>query len=123
MLKNVVSTYIPFAGMWFWAGHFFAPDTIANSIGWPKGSPFQQEVAFANLSFAIAAFYVSNTSVDPSAFKAIAVAYVSWLSGCLYVHVTDIIKNKNYSVNNAFAAPLTALVTISVLVYLVKTEH
>ena len=34
-------------------GHFFLSDTVAQSIGWPKGNPFQLEVGFANLAVGI----------------------------------------------------------------------
>jgi hypothetical protein len=34
-------------------GHFFISDTVAESIGWPTGNPFQLEVAFANLAVGI----------------------------------------------------------------------
>ena len=112
--------YIVFAGFWFWGGHFFIPDKIAESIGWPKHNPFQKEVAFANLSFAITALYVSNTTDNIDAYKTVAVAYATWLCGCLYVHMVDIIKNKNYSLNNAIAAPLIAIITILSLVYNIK---
>jgi hypothetical protein len=30
-------------------GHLFFPDPVAESIGWPKGNPFQWEVGLANL--------------------------------------------------------------------------
>lgn len=34
-------------------GHVWAADAVARSIGWPAGSPFQSEVAGANLSYAV----------------------------------------------------------------------
>ena len=34
-------------------GHVFTPDTVAESIGWPKGNPFQQEMGFANLALGV----------------------------------------------------------------------
>lgn len=34
-------------------GHFFLSDLVAESIGWPKGNPFQLEVGFANLAIGI----------------------------------------------------------------------
>lgn len=33
-------------GIWNFSGHFFAADMVAASVGWPAGSPFQQELAF-----------------------------------------------------------------------------
>jgi hypothetical protein len=37
------------AGLFSFSGHRFRSDEVARSIGWEPGSPFQQEVAFANL--------------------------------------------------------------------------
>jgi hypothetical protein len=34
-------------------GHFFISDSVAKSIGWPTGNPFQLEVGFANLAIGI----------------------------------------------------------------------
>jgi hypothetical protein len=34
-------------------GHVFTPDIVAESIGWPKGNPFQQEMGFANLALGV----------------------------------------------------------------------
>src|SRR5215218_9617042 len=34
-------------------GHFFISDLVAESVGWPKGNPFQLEVGFANLVLGI----------------------------------------------------------------------
>ncbi|MBE2899220.1 hypothetical protein DNK57_00005 [Methanothermobacter thermautotrophicus] len=39
--------------LWAFLGHAFMLDIIATYIGWPTGSPFQLEVAFANLSFGV----------------------------------------------------------------------
>jgi hypothetical protein len=35
------------------AGHVFIADTVAESIGWPTGSPFQFEVGIANLAIGV----------------------------------------------------------------------
>jgi Family of unknown function (DUF6790) len=34
-------------------GHFFITDSVAESIGWPTGNPFQLEVGIANLAVGI----------------------------------------------------------------------
>jgi hypothetical protein len=34
-------------------GHVFISDSVAESIGWPTGNPFQLEVGFANLAVGI----------------------------------------------------------------------
>jgi len=37
-------------GVFEFAGHMFRANQVAASIGWSPGSPFQQEVAFADLA-------------------------------------------------------------------------
>jgi hypothetical protein len=39
-----------FSCVFSFLGHFFFADQVAESIGWAIGSPFQREVAFANLA-------------------------------------------------------------------------
>src|SRR3954462_9997418 len=34
-------------------GHYFLSDSVAESIGWPTGNPFQLEVAFAGLAIGV----------------------------------------------------------------------
>jgi hypothetical protein len=41
------------AGLGGFFGHFFISDSVAKSIGWPTGNPFQLEVGFANLAIGI----------------------------------------------------------------------
>ena len=44
-------------------GHVFMPDTVAESIDWPKGNPFQQEMVFRQTDDAIGRF-VSRARPD-----------------------------------------------------------
>jgi hypothetical protein len=41
-------------GIYAFMGHFFRADEVARRIGWQPGSPFQREVAFANLAIGVA---------------------------------------------------------------------
>jgi hypothetical protein len=34
------------SGLSGFLGHVFTPDAVAESIGWPKGNPFQQEMGW-----------------------------------------------------------------------------
>lgn len=36
------------------SGHILMPNTIAEQIGWPTGSPFQFEIGIANLAVGVA---------------------------------------------------------------------
>lgn len=44
---------IGLGGLYAFMGHAFLADEVAREIGWPTGSPFQFEVAIANLAFGI----------------------------------------------------------------------
>jgi hypothetical protein len=44
---------IGLGGLYAFMGHVFMPDMVAREIGWPTGSPFQFEIAIANLSYGI----------------------------------------------------------------------
>lgn len=112
LLYRFVNTYMIFGGIWFAFGHLFYGEKVAESIGWPANNPFQKEVAFANLSFAIAAIYVSSTTKDLSAYKTLTVAYMAWLGGTLVVHFQDLIQKHNLSINNVLAAPLISIAVI-----------
>jgi hypothetical protein len=41
-------------GIYAFMGHFFRGDEVARKIGWQPGSPFQREIAFANLAIGVA---------------------------------------------------------------------
>ena len=45
-----------FASITSFIAHFFFSDMVASSIGWPLGSPFQKEVAGANLAVGLLGF-------------------------------------------------------------------
>ncbi len=53
LLLSLIVMCIGMQGIFAFSGHAFKPDFIAQQIGWPTGSPFQFEVAIANLSFGI----------------------------------------------------------------------
>jgi hypothetical protein len=44
---------IGIGGIYGFMGHFFVADEVARRIGWPAGSPFQREIAFASLGMGI----------------------------------------------------------------------
>jgi len=44
---------IGISGLYAFMGHAFFPNKVAAYIGWPPGSPFQFEVAIADLSFGV----------------------------------------------------------------------
>jgi hypothetical protein len=87
--------------IWAFIGHAFMPVQVAQSIGWATGSPFQTEVAFANLAIGILGilcyFFRDNFWVATVIVSSI------FLLGAAYVHVINIINYSNHSAGNAGA--------------------
>ena len=80
-------------------GHVFTPDVVAESIGWPTGSPFQQEVGFANLALAVLGLVAAWRRDGFREATVIAVAIFG--VGATLVHVTDIVQEGNLAPGNS----------------------
>ena len=104
-LRLYVNWVLTSAGFMYAFGHFFIGERVAKSIGWTGGREFQLEVAFANLSFALAALYTEWSHLSLDAYKACAFGYNAFLGGCLLVHIHEWMKTRNFSFNNLIAAP------------------
>jgi hypothetical protein len=74
-------------------GHVFTPDIVAESIDWPKGNPFQQEMGFANLAIGVLGFISATRRDGFREATVIAVAIVG--VGATVVHVTDMLQEGN----------------------------
>lgn len=100
-LRYLVAVNTGLGGILAFMGHAFNPDEIAEKIGWAAGSPFQTEVAVANLSFGITgllSFWVGGT------FRvAAATANGIFLLGCGFIHVRDMLSHGNTSPLNTGA--------------------
>jgi len=84
-------------------GHAFVSDQVANYIGWSSGSPFQFEVAVANLSYGILGtlcFWFRGRF-----WLATIIGFSVFVLGAAYGHVVDIVEHHNYAPGNA-GAPL-----------------
>jgi hypothetical protein len=74
-------------------GHFFISDSVAESIGWPTGNPFQLEVGFANLAVGILGIVAMGRR---DGFReATVVAVTVFGVGATVVHVMDVIESGN----------------------------
>lgn len=99
---NTLSWILFFAvgviGVWAFFGHAFRSQQVAASIGW-QTSPFQFEVAVANLGLGVAGVLAPWHSTD----YAIAITIVGscFLWGAAWGHVREMIVNKNFAINNA----------------------
>jgi hypothetical protein len=79
-------------------GHFFISDVVAESIGWPKGNPFQLEVGFANLALGILGFVAMGRR---DGFReATVIAVTVFGVGATIVHLMDIVQTGNLAPGN-----------------------
>ena len=80
-------------------GHVFTPDIVAESIDWPKGNPFQQEMGFANLALGVLGFI---SAVRRDGFREATVIAVTIVGvGATVVHVIDMIQEGNLAPGNS----------------------
>ena len=89
---------MPGAGIANFLAHFSISDIVAESIGWEAGSPFQLEVAFANL--AIGALGLVATSRRDGFREATVVAVTAFGVGASIVHFMDIVATGNLAPGN-----------------------
>lgn len=118
-LKQYVSIIITTVMYMYAVGHIIMADRVAKSIGWTTGSPFQKEVAFANLSIAVGATYVTHNDLSIDAHKSIVLTFIAWLAGTLLVHIVDMFQHNNYNFNNLVGAPLFSVMAIVLGGYLI----
>ena len=85
--------------IWAFVGHFFMSSTIAATIGWPAGNPFQLEVGMANLSYGILG--ILCLKFRDNFWIATIVAVSVFYLGAAYIHFTNIIQTGNISPGNA----------------------
>jgi uncharacterized membrane-anchored protein YitT (DUF2179 family) len=79
-------------------GHLFLSDLVAESIGWPGGSPFQLEMAFANLILGVLGLMAVGRR---DGFRLATVIAVSILGiGATFVHLQDIALHGNLAPGN-----------------------
>lgn len=86
-------------GLIAFVGHTLGADHIARSIGWQPGSPFQYEVAAANLAFGVLGLLCLK--FRDGFWTATIVGYGIFLEGAACVHIREIVKARNLAVNNA----------------------
>jgi hypothetical protein len=80
-------------------GHVFTPNAVAESIDWPKGSPFQQEMGFANLALGVLGLIAAGRRDGFREATVIAVTIVG--VGATVVHVVDMVQEGNLAPGNS----------------------
>ena len=86
------------SGMVAFVGHAFYADSIARSIGWQPGSPFQFEIAVTNLSYGVLGLMC--IWIRGPFWLATGVGNSVLLLGCNYGHLYDAFAKGNYALNN-----------------------
>jgi hypothetical protein len=79
-------------------GHLFLSDLVAESIGWPTGSPFQLEMGFANLALGVLGFLAVGRRGGFRTATIIAVAVIGF--GATAVHLLDVAATGNLAPGN-----------------------
>ncbi len=83
------------------SGHLFAPDKVAESIGWPAGSPFQREVGMWDLSLGICGLLCLKFRED--FWTAVIIGFGIFSVSAGLGHVWELVVNGNTAPNNAGA--------------------
>lgn len=99
LLRNALVFLVGVPGIVGATGHIFNADQVAESIGWPKGNPFQYEVGIANLSYGILGIMCSW--VDGDFWTATVIGYSVFLWGAAVGHIREMVKQKNFNPGNA----------------------
>jgi hypothetical protein len=98
-LRNGLVYSVGVGGLIAAVGHTVLRDQVAESIGWPKGSPFQLEVGFANLSIGIAGILAA---VYSGRFWLATIVVVStFLVSAAVGHIIDMVRSHNTAPGNA----------------------
>ncbi len=81
---------IGLGGVYAFMGHAFLANEVAKEIGWPTGSPFQFEVAIANLAFGILGMLCIR--IRGNFWAAVVTGYCIFLGGAAYGHFVQMQK-------------------------------
>ena len=100
--------------------HAYFPIFTAATIGW-LNSPFQYEVAIANLAFGVIAILSSHKSYQ---FRlATVIGSTIWLWGCAFGHAHQMMDNHNFALGNAGSwFYMDILIPILLILYMVKLK-
>ncbi len=90
---------VGFGSIWAFIGHFFLSAQVAANIGWAPGSPFQTEVAFANLAIGILG--ILCYWIRDNFWTATVISSSIFLLGDAYGHIINMIQYSNYAPGNS----------------------
>ncbi len=98
LLQWMLSLGLGVMSLWSAFSHAVFSKRVAESIGWAP-SPFQKEIAGANLGIGLGA--VAASVLGPEAAWAMTFMAAGFLWSAAAVHVTDMVRRKNFAINNA----------------------
>ena len=98
-LQNALAWVVGVNALIIGSGHLVFPDPIADSIGWPKGSPFQWEVGLAGLLIGVLG--VMAPVFDRGFQLAAVIAFSVFYLGAAVGHVREMVRQHNTSPGNA----------------------
>lgn len=98
LLTYLLVLGIGVSSLWGFVGHYFMSDTVAASIGWATGSPFQLELAFYHLGFGIVGLMCLWFRDDFWVAALLPVCVFAF--GAASVHIADYVRHGNTAPGN-----------------------
>lgn len=119
VLQWMLSLGLGVPSLWAAFSHAVFSERVADSIGWAP-SPFQKEIAGANLGIGLGA--IAASFLGPEAAWAMTFMAAGFLWSAASVHIADMIRRKNFAINNAgpifwwdILTPLTLFIALLIL--------
>jgi hypothetical protein len=98
-LRNALVFAVGVGGLIAGIGHTVFRDQVADSLGWPKGNPFQLEVGFADFAIGVVGIMSAWYS---GRFWLAAIVVVSVFLLCDAIgHVVEMVRSRNLAPGNA----------------------
>ena len=98
LLQWMLSVGLGLPSLWAALSHAAFSERVAASIGWAP-SPFQKEIAGANLGIGLGA--VAASELGPEAAWAMTIMAAGFLWSAASVHIADMVRRRNFAINNA----------------------
>jgi hypothetical protein len=98
-LLSLLVVTVGLGSIWASIGHSLFANQVASTIGWAPGSPFQQEVAFANLAFGVLG--ILCIWIRGNFWTATVIGVSIFLLGDAIGHISNILVTGNYATGNA----------------------
>jgi hypothetical protein len=121
MLFYQMTVTLTISGLTGFIGHVFKSDMVAEQIGWDKGSPFQKELGYSELGYAIAGFLCIWFQPDFWLAAIVLTSPLYLLAGIN--HVWEMIVKKNYAPHNTWTIIPDFIMPISWIVLYILMKN